>query len=97
MRARIRLSEIDYSKNPLYLFDNEVLPRAGLTRDYTVPKYFQQDFFNLLEGTDQHRPSFRWLLVGKKQFHEQNAEQQDPHAQGLHSTRTRMQQARGMV
>lgn len=28
--------------------------------EYSVPKYFQEDFFELLED----RPSYRWILVG---------------------------------
>src|SRR5690606_32342082 len=30
--------------------------------EYKIPKYFQNDYFSILDEKD--RPSFRWLLVG---------------------------------
>lgn len=50
-------------EKPLYLFDNgfgEKYP--DLLDDYTVPEYFQTDYFSLLSKED--RPSYRWMLMG---------------------------------
>ncbi|KAF9906225.1 hypothetical protein EC991_000852 [Linnemannia zychae] len=49
--------------DPLYLFD-PYFAEAGPEMDsaYKVPKYFEFDYFSLLEG--DARPPFRWLLVG---------------------------------
>lgn len=50
-------------ENPMYLFDSEFgEKRPDMLDDYTIPKYFQEDFFSYLE--EPHRPSFRWILVG---------------------------------
>jgi len=51
---------------PLYLFDRtygEECPT--LLEDYTIPKYFQEDLFSLLDGKKE-RPPYRWYLVGPK-------------------------------
>jgi len=34
-----------------------------MLNEYSVPKYFKEDYFDLLNGTEA-RPSYRWLLVG---------------------------------
>jgi len=51
--------------SPLYLFDNEFATKIPeLLQDYEVPEFFKEDFFKVLETGDDHRPSFRWLLIG---------------------------------
>lgn len=37
-----------------------------MLEQYEVPVYFREDFFSVLEGGNQHRPSYRWILVGPK-------------------------------
>ncbi|KAG0294160.1 hypothetical protein BGZ96_001678 [Linnemannia gamsii] len=49
--------------DPLYLFDPyfaDTVPEMDTA--YKLPKYFEFDFFSLLEG--ETRPPYRWLLVG---------------------------------
>eukprot|EP01126_Amoeba_proteus_P053919 TRINITY_DN659_c1_g1_i5.p1 TRINITY_DN659_c1_g1~~TRINITY_DN659_c1_g1_i5.p1 ORF type:complete len:211 (-),score=35.58 TRINITY_DN659_c1_g1_i5:544-1176(-) len=49
-------------ERPIYLFDNmfSETTEGSMSLEYSVPIYFQEDFFSLLED----RPSYRWLLVG---------------------------------
>ncbi|KAF9357587.1 hypothetical protein BGX34_009296 [Mortierella sp. NVP85] len=50
-------------QDPLYLFDPrfvEAVPE--MESAYEVPKYFEVDFFSLLEKDT--RPPYRWLLIG---------------------------------
>ncbi|RLN65834.1 hypothetical protein BBJ28_00012399 [Nothophytophthora sp. Chile5] len=50
---------------PLFIFDKEFAVKVPqLAQDYTVPEYFQEDFFALL-GPDK-RPDYRWLIIGPK-------------------------------
>ncbi|KAG0340750.1 hypothetical protein BG004_006288 [Podila humilis] len=62
-------------EDPLYLFDPlfadghkelghdyQVRVNVGHTLPNVVPKYFETDFFALLEGKD--RPPYRWMLIG---------------------------------
>ncbi|KAF9381165.1 hypothetical protein CPB97_007912 [Podila verticillata] len=56
---------VKYNKDedPLYLFDPLFADwHEELSADYQVPKYFETDFFALLEGKD--RPPYRWMLIG---------------------------------
>ena len=58
-----------YNKDdsPLYLFQSSIESRKkvkDLVKDYTVPKFFQDDYFKIM-GTNT-RPPFRWLLIGPK-------------------------------
>jgi hypothetical protein len=56
-------SEQAVEENPMYLFDSEFgEKRPNMLDDYSVPKYFPEDYFSYLEHP--HRPSFRWILVG---------------------------------
>jgi hypothetical protein len=45
-------------ESPLYLFDKEM----DNLQDYTVPEYFSDDLFSVLDN----RPDFRWLIIGPK-------------------------------
>ncbi|KAL8006600.1 putative JmjC domain, F-box-like domain superfamily protein [Plasmopara halstedii] len=50
---------------PLFVFDKEFATKVPqLAQDYTVPAYFQDDYFALL-GEDK-RPDYRWLIIGPK-------------------------------
>lgn len=52
---------------PLYLFQtqfNELQGCADMLKRYEVPKYFKEDYFELLDKED--RPPYRWFLVGPK-------------------------------
>lgn len=50
---------------PLFVFDKEFAAKVPqLAADYTVPEYFQEDYFRLL-GEDK-RPDYRWLIIGPK-------------------------------
>ena len=47
---------------PLYLFDCKFGEKCpDLAADYTVPGYFSEDLFHVL---DDRRPDYRWLIVG---------------------------------
>ncbi|KAF9540667.1 hypothetical protein EC957_003897 [Mortierella hygrophila] len=49
--------------DPLYLFDPYFADNVPeMDSAYKVPKYFEFDYFSLLEG--DIRPPYRWLLVG---------------------------------
>jgi hypothetical protein len=49
-------------EEPMYLFDNAFGERVPeMLKDYSVPQYFQEDFFVYFE---KHRPQWRWFLVG---------------------------------
>jgi histone arginine demethylase JMJD6 len=53
--------------SPLYLFQSGIESRKKIkeiVKDYSVPKYFQDDYFKIL-GAD-NRPPHRWLLMGPK-------------------------------
>ena len=51
--------------NPVYLFDREFEDAEGaktLVNDYSVPPYFQDDLFQLVNETS--RPPYRWVVMG---------------------------------
>jgi hypothetical protein len=49
-------------ESPLYLFDKNFVDTCkGMGDAYSVPPYFDEDFFGLL-GAD--RPDYRWLIIG---------------------------------
>ena len=53
--------------SPLYLFQsgfNELEGTENIIKDYRVPKYFQEDLFNLM--SEDKRPPYRWFLIGPK-------------------------------
>ncbi|CAM8946221.1 unnamed protein product [Rhodiola kirilowii] len=55
--------ELQHDEDPLYVFDDkfgEVAP--DLLNDYSVPRLFKEDFFEVLNKED--RPAFRWLIIG---------------------------------
>lgn len=45
---------------PLYLFDKKQALASDMAQDFTIPSYFSQDLFSVLEN----RPDYRWLIVG---------------------------------
>jgi hypothetical protein len=46
---------------PLYIFDHAFGEKApGLLQDYTIPKYFTQDYLAVLPN----RPNYRWFVMG---------------------------------
>ncbi|ETL99842.1 hypothetical protein L917_03374 [Phytophthora nicotianae] len=50
---------------PLFVFDKEFAAKVPqLAKDYTVPEYFQEDYFALLG--EEKRPDYRWLIIGPK-------------------------------
>lgn len=50
-------------EKPLYVFDKKVIgPDSEFVKDYTVPEYFTEDLFELMEEED--RPDYRWILLG---------------------------------
>ncbi|OWZ22020.1 Histone arginine demethylase [Phytophthora megakarya] len=50
---------------PLFVFDKEFAAKVPqLAKDYTVPEYFQEDYFALLG--EERRPDYRWLIIGPK-------------------------------
>eukprot|EP01100_Stratorugosa_tubuloviscum_P013077 TRINITY_DN6419_c0_g1_i1.p1 TRINITY_DN6419_c0_g1~~TRINITY_DN6419_c0_g1_i1.p1 ORF type:complete len:625 (-),score=203.25 TRINITY_DN6419_c0_g1_i1:138-2012(-) len=49
-------------ERPSYLFDDEFDEKdKNLLEDYSVPKIFEHDFFELLTGS---RPAYRWIVIG---------------------------------
>jgi hypothetical protein len=47
----------------LYVFDKKIFGTTPeLLADYTVPEYFTDDLFSLMD--DEDRPDYRWLLIG---------------------------------
>ena len=71
---RVRLGNIfeyimyNRDDSPLYLFESQIdNPKRGVTdmiNDYTVPKYFEDDYYKLIG--DDARPPHRWVLIGSK-------------------------------
>ena len=58
-----------YNKDdsPLYLFQSSIESRKkikDLVKDYSVPKFFQDDYFKILGSNT--RPPFRWFLMGPR-------------------------------
>nr|CCA22232.1 histone arginine demethylase putative [Albugo laibachii Nc14] len=53
--------------SPLYVFDSNFDERndtKSLLNEYSVPKYFAEDFFEFVG--ERRRPPYRWFLVGPK-------------------------------
>mmetsp|Transcript_651 Transcript_651/g.1172 ORF Transcript_651/g.1172 Transcript_651/m.1172 type:complete len:516 (+) Transcript_651:60-1607(+) len=64
MKEYFEYSDTVDDDQPLYLFDQrcfDTIPQ--LQHDVSVPKYFQNDYFSVLDQ-DAHRPDFRWLIIG---------------------------------
>eukprot|EP00808_Paulinella_micropora_P020632 g16778.t1 len=62
----VRYAQSTLDGSPLYLFDKTFGEHSpALLADYAVPRYFQQDYFDVLHGQPE-RPRFRWFLVGPK-------------------------------
>lgn len=52
--------------SPLYIFDPDFGTRkrsADMLNDYHVPRFFEDDLFELL-GTHTKRPPYRWIVIG---------------------------------
>ncbi|TDH72188.1 hypothetical protein CCR75_003396 [Bremia lactucae] len=50
---------------PLFIFDKDFAAKVPqLANDYSVPIYFQEDYFALLG--ENERPDHRWLIIGPK-------------------------------
>lgn len=65
MERYLRYSRSLVDDQPLFIFDKEFVAKVPAFGDeYSVPEYFQQDFFSLL-GADM-RPDYRWLIIGPK-------------------------------
>ena len=53
--------------SPLYLFEKDIGDKKEykpILKNYSVPKYFKDDLFNLLGQTE--RPPYQWFLIGPK-------------------------------
>lgn len=62
MKQYFKYAEQAREEKPLYIFDKKFAdkcPRLG--QDYSVPVYFQNDYFQLL---GDKRPDFRWIILG---------------------------------
>eukprot|EP01066_Platyproteum_vivax_P016863 Platyproteum_vivax@DN7243_c0_g1_i2.p1 len=69
MRLKYFMDYIERQKDdsPLYLFEScleDNTKMCGLLQDFAVPEAFPYDFMSVL-GTE-HRPPYRWFLVGPK-------------------------------
>eukprot|EP00743_Colponemidia_sp_Colp-15_P009092 GILK01009918.1.p1 GENE.GILK01009918.1~~GILK01009918.1.p1 ORF type:complete len:872 (+),score=148.00 GILK01009918.1:352-2616(+) len=53
-----------HDEDPLVLADRHFGETApSLLKDYSIPSYFPQDFFSVL---DEQRPDYRWLVIGPR-------------------------------
>lgn len=58
----IEYSKLQHDEAPLYIFDSVYGEHApGMLNDYQVPKYFKEDFLELL---GEVRPNYRWFVMG---------------------------------
>lgn len=55
-----KYASANQDESPLYLFDKNFGSTTSMGKDYSVPEYFDEDFFNVFEK----RPDYRWLIVG---------------------------------
>lgn len=65
LRYFLRYLEQNKDDSPLYIFDatfDEDRYAKSLLNDYVVPKYFNEDLFQLVG--ERRRPPYRWFLVG---------------------------------
>lgn len=59
LKDYVQYSRCQMDESPLYLFDNK-FAQSGLGNDYSVPEYFFDDLFKILDK----RPDYRWLIIG---------------------------------
>lgn len=69
MKLKYFIEYLIYNKDdsPLYLFQSSIESRKkikDIVKDYSVPKYFQDDYFKILGS--ETRPPYRWFLLGPK-------------------------------
>ena len=67
MNEFVEYMQYNEDDSPLYLFessleDHDVAKR--MLKEYTPPKYFQQNHFTLLD--EDEMPPHRWFLMGPK-------------------------------
>jgi hypothetical protein len=57
-----------YDDSPMAIYDSEFgnpnSPLMELLHEYSIPKCFSGDLFDLVEAGDSDRPPWRWLLIG---------------------------------
>lgn len=57
-----------YDDSPMAIYDSEFgnpnSPLMELLHEYSIPKCFSDDLFDLVEASDSNRPPWRWLLIG---------------------------------
>lgn len=63
----MKYAKLQTDDSPLYIFDSSFDDREDtkpLLKDYSVPKYFNEDLFSLVG--ESRRPPYRWFLIGPK-------------------------------
>jgi len=64
LRHFVHYMRYNEDEDPIYLFDANFGDREPqLLEEYEVPKYFKEDFFELL-GDHDRRPPHQWLVMG---------------------------------
>lgn len=57
-----------YDDSPLAIYDSEFgkpnSPLIELLQEYSVPKCFSDDLFDLVDADESNRPPWRWILIG---------------------------------
>ncbi|CAG8433090.1 10719_t:CDS:10 [Diversispora eburnea] len=62
LESYVRYIKLQRDETPLYIFDPNFIDRhPEMAEAYEIPKYFQEDFFEVL--TDK-RPPYRWIVIG---------------------------------
>ncbi|RHZ76460.1 hypothetical protein Glove_197g80 [Diversispora epigaea] len=62
LESYVRYIKLQRDETPLYIFDPNFIDRhPEMAEDYEIPKYFQEDFFEVLADK---RPPYRWIIIG---------------------------------